>query len=140
MYIRCSTARKFSSGKLFFVVVVAKHPCAAILCVGLCPNICSVPEFSFKFVQAILCAGLCPNIAEGLVNRLTKPAKETQRYAIWHDGKREVHIHPSSINKNCKAFQYPFIVFLEKVCESFGFTFVLYFWSMCLRISDLASY
>ncbi|KAG7649925.1 DEAD/DEAH box helicase domain [Arabidopsis thaliana x Arabidopsis arenosa] len=68
-----------------------------------------------EVVKAILCAGLCPNIAEGLVNRLTKPAKETQRYAVWHDGKREVHIHRNSINKNCKAFQYPFIVFLEKL-------------------------
>ncbi|CAD5315786.1 unnamed protein product [Arabidopsis thaliana] len=68
-----------------------------------------------EVVKAILCAGLCPNIAEGLVNRLTKPAEETQRYAVWHDGKREVHIHRNSINKNCKAFQYPFIVFLEKL-------------------------
>ncbi|XP_010414784.1 PREDICTED: DExH-box ATP-dependent RNA helicase DExH4, chloroplastic isoform X2 [Camelina sativa] len=68
-----------------------------------------------EVVKAILCAGLCPNIAEGLVNRLTKPAKETQRYAVWHDGKREVHIDKTSINKNCKAFQYPFIVFHEMV-------------------------
>lgn len=79
----------------------------------------SAPEFSFQFVQAILCAGLCPNIAEGLVNRLTKPAKETECYAVWHDGKREVHIDRTSINKNCKAFQYPLIVFLEKVTFSF---------------------
>ncbi|KAG7585353.1 Helicase C-terminal [Arabidopsis thaliana x Arabidopsis arenosa] len=68
-----------------------------------------------EVVKAILCAGLCPNIAEGLVNRLTKPAKETECYAVWHDGKREVHIDRTSINKNCKAFQYPLIVFLEKV-------------------------
>ncbi|KAG7588375.1 Helicase superfamily 1/2 ATP-binding domain [Arabidopsis suecica] len=67
-----------------------------------------------EVVKAILCAGLCPNIAEGLVNRLTKPAKETECYAVWHDGKREVHIDRTSINKNCKAFQYPLIVFLEK--------------------------
>lgn len=98
----------------------------------------SVPEFSIQFVQAILCAGLCPNIAEGLVNRLTKPAEETQRYAVWHDGKREVHIHRNSINKNCKAFQYPFIVFLEKVTivltyEAFSFTF----YHMCLRIFQI---
>ncbi|CAE5962521.1 unnamed protein product [Arabidopsis arenosa] len=67
-----------------------------------------------EVVKAILCAGLCPNIAEGLVNRLTKPAKETECYAVWHDGKREVHIDRTSINKNSKAFQYPLIVFLEK--------------------------
>ncbi|EOA34704.1 hypothetical protein CARUB_v10022272mg [Capsella rubella] len=67
-----------------------------------------------EVVKAILCAGLCPNIAEGLVNRLTRPANETQRYAVWHDGKREVHIHRTSINKKCKAFQYPFIAFHDK--------------------------
>ncbi|VVA94125.1 unnamed protein product [Arabis nemorensis] len=66
----------------------------------------------FNMYSAILCAGLCPNIAEGLVNRFTKTEKETQRYSVWHDGRREVHIHETSINKNCKAFQYPF---LEKV-------------------------
>lgn len=40
---------------------------------------------------------------------------------VWYDGKREVHIHPSSVNtlnSNSKAFQYPFLVFLEKVCTS----------------------
>ncbi|KAG5384505.1 hypothetical protein IGI04_035975 [Brassica rapa subsp. trilocularis] len=68
-----------------------------------------------EVVKAVLCVGLCPNIAEGLVNRLAKPEKQTQRYAVWHDGRREVHIHPTSINKTCKAFQYPFLVFLEKV-------------------------
>ncbi|XP_024004322.1 DExH-box ATP-dependent RNA helicase DExH4, chloroplastic [Eutrema salsugineum] len=68
-----------------------------------------------EVVKAISCAGLCPNIAEGLVNRLTKPEKQTQRYAVWHDGRREVHIDHTSINKNCKAFQYPFLVFFEKV-------------------------
>ncbi|CAA7028264.1 unnamed protein product [Microthlaspi erraticum] len=65
--------------------------------------------------EAIICAGLSLNIAEGLVNRLTKPEKQTQRYAVWHDGRREVHIHQTSINKNCKAFQYPFLVFHDKV-------------------------
>ncbi|CAH2047176.1 unnamed protein product, partial [Thlaspi arvense] len=68
-----------------------------------------------EVVKAILCAGLCPNIAEGMVNRLTKPEQQTQRYAVWHDGRREVHIHPNSINKSCKAFQYSFLVFLVKV-------------------------
>lgn len=33
----------------------------------------------------------------------------------WYDGKREVHIHPSSVNSAIKTFQYPFLVFLEKV-------------------------
>jgi len=33
----------------------------------------------------------------------------------WYDGKREVHVHPSSVNGDLKTFQYPFLVFLEKV-------------------------
>jgi ATP-dependent RNA helicase DHX29 len=41
---------------------------------------------------------------------------------VWYDGRREVHIHPSSINGSLKAFQYPFLVFLEKVC-----TFIQWF-------------
>lgn len=59
-------------------------------------------------IQAIICAGLYPNVAkiEG-GNAKGRP--------VWYDGKREVHIHPSSVNSNQKAFQYPFLVFLEKV-------------------------
>ncbi|XP_075476318.1 DExH-box ATP-dependent RNA helicase DExH7, chloroplastic isoform X3 [Primulina tabacum] len=62
----------------------------------------------FVVVKAIICAGLYPNVAkiEGS-NAIGRP--------VWYDGKREVHIHPSSVNRNQKAFQYPFLVFLEKV-------------------------
>ncbi|KAL3843675.1 hypothetical protein ACJIZ3_001078 [Penstemon smallii] len=59
-------------------------------------------------VKAILCAGLYPNVAmieEG----------NTGGRPVWYDGKREVHIHPSSVNSSQKTFQYPFLVFLEKV-------------------------
>ncbi|XAR56314.1 RNA helicase [Bertholletia excelsa] len=74
-------------------------------------------------VKAIICAGLYPNIAAtedgivrtaiGILNQSARPT--TKGRPAWYDGKREVHIHPSSINSNLKAFQYPFIVFLEKV-------------------------
>lgn len=59
-------------------------------------------------MQAILCAGLYPNVA-------MMEGGSTEDRPVWYDGKREVHIHPSSINGNQKAFQYPFLVFLEKV-------------------------
>ncbi|XP_010414781.1 PREDICTED: DExH-box ATP-dependent RNA helicase DExH7, chloroplastic-like [Camelina sativa] len=75
-----------------------------------------------EVIKAILCAGLYPNIAasdkgitETAFNSLTKQGNQTKSYSAWYDGRREVHIHPSSINSNFKAFQYPFIVFLEKV-------------------------
>ncbi|VVA94126.1 unnamed protein product [Arabis nemorensis] len=75
-----------------------------------------------QVVKAILCVGLYPNIAandkgitEAAVNNLTKQGNQTNSYSAWYDGRREVHIHPSSINSNFKAFQYPFLVFLEKV-------------------------
>ncbi|KAL7205791.1 hypothetical protein ACSBR2_018665 [Camellia fascicularis] len=75
-----------------------------------------------SIVKAIICAGLYPNVAAtedgivktvGVLNQSAGPA--TKGRPAWYDGKREVHIHPSSINSNLKAFQYPFIVFLEKV-------------------------
>ncbi|CAN8244837.1 unnamed protein product [Cochlearia groenlandica] len=75
-----------------------------------------------EVIKAILCAGLYPNIAandkgitEAAVNSLTKQGNQTKSYSAWYDGRREVHIHPSSINSNFKSFQYPFLVFLEKV-------------------------
>ncbi|KAK2966090.1 hypothetical protein RJ640_025586 [Escallonia rubra] len=73
-------------------------------------------------VLAIICAGLYPNVAateEGIggtaVNSLKLSGYATKGRPLWYDGKREVHIHPSSINSNLKAFQHPFLVFLEKV-------------------------
>ncbi|KAL1539169.1 RNA helicase [Salvia divinorum] len=59
-------------------------------------------------VRAVLCAGLYPNVAMIEVGN-------TGNRSVWHDGKREVRIHPSSINSSQKKFQYPFLVFLEKV-------------------------
>ncbi|KAI4298953.1 hypothetical protein L6164_032458 [Bauhinia variegata] len=73
-----------------------------------------------SIVKAILCAGLYPNVAaseQGIVaSTLTSlnHSANTGRIA-WYDGRREVYIHPSSINSSTKAFQYPFLVFLEKV-------------------------
>ncbi|KAK0589636.1 hypothetical protein LWI29_016618 [Acer saccharum] len=76
-----------------------------------------------SIVKAILCAGLYPNVAateQGIaavalsnLRKSTNSASKT--YSVWYDGRREVHIHPSSINNSLKAFQHPFLVFLEKV-------------------------
>ncbi|KAL4654864.1 hypothetical protein ACB092_01G411400 [Castanea dentata] len=74
-------------------------------------------------VKAILCAGLYPNVAAteqgiagvalGSLKQSVGPVKQGR--SVWYDGRREVSIHPSSINSNLKAFQYPFLVYLEKV-------------------------
>ncbi|KAL2339337.1 hypothetical protein Fmac_013783 [Flemingia macrophylla] len=76
-----------------------------------------------SILKAILCAGLYPNIAaaeRGIVAAALSSLKQSSSSAnsghtVWFDGRREVHIHPSSINSNSKGFQYPFLVFLEKV-------------------------
>lgn len=74
-------------------------------------------------VKAILCAGLYPNVA-ATIDGIHPPALGNLRHSLkpiskgspaWYDGKREVHIHPSSVNSDLKTFQYPFLVFLEKV-------------------------
>ncbi|XP_042022012.1 DExH-box ATP-dependent RNA helicase DExH7, chloroplastic-like isoform X2 [Salvia splendens] len=59
-------------------------------------------------IRAVLCAGLYPNVAMIEVGN-------TGNRSVWFDGKREVRIHPSSINSSQNKFQYPFLVFLEKV-------------------------
>ncbi|XP_074328241.1 DExH-box ATP-dependent RNA helicase DExH7, chloroplastic isoform X2 [Apium graveolens] len=77
----------------------------------------------FSVVRAILCAGLYPNVAameEGIAvtalgNLKHSVGSSSHGRPVWYDGKREVHIHPSSINGNSRGFQYPFLVFLEKV-------------------------
>ncbi|KAK7292528.1 hypothetical protein RIF29_08310 [Crotalaria pallida] len=74
-------------------------------------------------LKAILCAGLYPNVAAGEQGIVASALSGLKRSfnsantgrAVWFDGRREVHIHPSSVNSNSKAFQYPFLVFLEKV-------------------------
>lgn len=71
-----------------------------------------------------MCAGLYPNVSareEGISATALGNLKQSANVSAksnpaWYDGKREVHIHPSSINSDLKAFQYPFLVFLEKVC------------------------
>ncbi|KAG4378233.1 hypothetical protein AAZX31_17G001000 [Glycine max] len=76
-----------------------------------------------SILKAILCAGLYPNVAageQGIVAAVLSSLKQSSSSAssgrtVWFDGRREVHIHPSSINNNSKGFQYPFLVFLEKV-------------------------
>ncbi|OIT26180.1 PREDICTED: DExH-box ATP-dependent RNA helicase DExH7, chloroplastic-like isoform X1 [Nicotiana attenuata] len=76
-----------------------------------------------SILKAILCAGLYPNVSareEGIATTALGNLKQSAGLSAksnpaWYDGRREVHIHPSSINSNLKDFQYPFIVFLEKV-------------------------
>ncbi|CAH9121887.1 unnamed protein product [Cuscuta epithymum] len=77
----------------------------------------------YLILKAILCAGLYPNVAateDGVATSLLGSIKQytgqkPKSQSMWFDGKREVHIHPSSINSTSKALQYPFLVFLEKV-------------------------
>uniref|UniRef100_A0A2P2MK97 RNA helicase n=2 Tax=Rhizophora mucronata TaxID=61149 RepID=A0A2P2MK97_RHIMU len=74
-------------------------------------------------VKAILCAGLYPNVAateQGIASATLNSIKQSgscdiKSRPIWYDGRREVHVHPSSINSSSKALQHPFLVFLEKV-------------------------
>ncbi|KAK8965822.1 hypothetical protein KSP40_PGU013396 [Platanthera guangdongensis] len=75
-------------------------------------------------IKSILCAGLYPNVAAAIEGTIglppgsnTPPSKimSTADWPLWFDGKREVHIHPSSLNHNIKDPEYPFLVFLEKV-------------------------
>lgn len=78
-------------------------------------------------LQAILCAGLYPNVAAGeqgivataLSSLKRSPSSVNSSRTFWFDGRREVHLHPSSINSNTKVFKHPFLVFLEKVCNVF---------------------
>ncbi|KAJ4833074.1 hypothetical protein Tsubulata_001048 [Turnera subulata] len=80
-----------------------------------------VKTVSEDILQAILCAGLYPNVAateQGIttaLNSLKQSSLPVKGHPVWFDGRREVHIHPSSINSNTKTFQHPFLVFLEKV-------------------------
>uniref|UniRef100_A0A6N2M934 RNA helicase n=1 Tax=Salix viminalis TaxID=40686 RepID=A0A6N2M934_SALVM len=66
---------------------------------------------------------LYPNVAateQGITAAALNGLKQSSRsgkkdHPVWYDGRREVHIHPSSVNCNMKAFPHPFLVFLEKV-------------------------
>eukprot|EP01018_Ginkgo_biloba_P026980 Gb_05411 [translate_table: standard] len=77
-----------------------------------------------SIVKSTLCAGLYPNVAAmeeesikaGHASSLTRraglaPSSRPQ----WYDGRREVFLHPTSINYSTSEFQHPFMVFLEKV-------------------------
>ncbi|WVZ85675.1 hypothetical protein U9M48_032570 [Paspalum notatum var. saurae] len=78
-------------------------------------------------IKSVICAGLYPNVAASLEGvdpgaLSGKPSdilfsKDRPR---WYDGRREVHIHPSSVNHSLKAVQYPFLVFLEKLGKGKG--------------------
>ncbi|XP_015875842.3 DExH-box ATP-dependent RNA helicase DExH7, chloroplastic isoform X1 [Ziziphus jujuba] len=76
-----------------------------------------------SIIKAILCAGLYPNVAateKGIAEVALGTLKQSTGLAskghqVWYDGRREVHIHPSSINSSLKEFRHPFLVFLEKV-------------------------
>ncbi|KAL9448427.1 hypothetical protein AB3S75_015835 [Citrus x aurantiifolia] len=76
-----------------------------------------------SIVKAILCTGLYPNVAAtehgvagAALSNLRKSSNSAAKaHPVWYDGRREVHIHPSSINSQLKSFEHPFLVFLEKV-------------------------
>ncbi|KAJ3675190.1 hypothetical protein LUZ60_004232 [Juncus effusus] len=72
-----------------------------------------------SLLKSVICAGLYPNIAttiEGIEKGILNNKKMSDlKPNFLFDGKREVHIHPSSINHSLKSFQYPFLAFLEKV-------------------------
>ncbi|ONM17402.1 DExH-box ATP-dependent RNA helicase DExH7, chloroplastic isoform X2 [Zea mays] len=74
-------------------------------------------------IKSVMCAGLYPNVAASLEGvdpgalggRKPSDVLFSKDRPRWYDGRREVHIHPSSVNHSLKAVQYPFLVFLEKV-------------------------
>ncbi|KAJ4756658.1 ATP-dependent RNA helicase [Rhynchospora pubera] len=70
-------------------------------------------------IKSVICAGLYPNVAATIegVEKGALSGRKTSDFGpnFLFDGRREVHIHPSSINHSLKSFQYPFLVFLEKV-------------------------
>ncbi|RLM75014.1 ATP-dependent RNA helicase DHX36 [Panicum miliaceum] len=74
-------------------------------------------------IKSVICAGLYPNVAASLEGvdpgalggRKPSDILFSKDRPRWYDGRREVHIHPSSVNHSLKAVQYPFLVFLEKV-------------------------
>ncbi|KAJ3700380.1 hypothetical protein LUZ61_004085 [Rhynchospora tenuis] len=70
-------------------------------------------------IKSVICAGLYPNVAarrEGIEKGALSGRKASVfGHNFLFDGRREVHIHPLSINHSLKSFQYPFLVFLEKV-------------------------
>ncbi|PNY17245.1 ATP-dependent RNA helicase dhx29-like protein [Trifolium pratense] len=78
-----------------------------------------------SILKAILCAGLYPNVAAGeqgivaaaLSSLKRSPSSANSSRTVWFDGRREVHLHPSSINSNTNVFKYPFLVFLEKCVQ-----------------------
>ncbi|KAG2566262.1 hypothetical protein PVAP13_7NG205600 [Panicum virgatum] len=74
-------------------------------------------------IKSVICAGLYPNVAASLEGvdpgalggRKPSDILFSKDRPRWYDGRREVHIHPSSVNHSLKAVRYPFLVFLEKV-------------------------
>ncbi|KAL3698119.1 hypothetical protein R1sor_012195 [Riccia sorocarpa] len=75
-------------------------------------------------IKAALCAGLYPNVAAmeeesvraGHASALSRRAGlSSGARPRWKDGRREVFIHPTSINHNVVEFRQPFLVYHEKV-------------------------
>ncbi|KAJ7562998.1 hypothetical protein O6H91_03G092300 [Diphasiastrum complanatum] len=75
-------------------------------------------------IKAALCAGLYPNVAamdeksvvEGHASAGSRRAGlSSLQKPRWSDGRREVFIHPSSVNADVLEFWHPFLVFHEKV-------------------------
>lgn len=75
-------------------------------------------------IKSILCAGLYPNVASiddnpTKVGHADGPSRHVglapSNRPRWSDGRREVFIHPTSINSRTSEFRHSFMVFLDKV-------------------------
>lgn len=75
-------------------------------------------------IQASICAGLYPNVAAmskdsiqaGHASALSRRAGlSPDQRPQWSDGRREVFIHPTSVNHMVSEYRQPFLVFHEKV-------------------------
>jgi ATP-dependent RNA helicase DHX29 len=75
-------------------------------------------------IQAVIGAGLYPNVGAmeeesvraGHASALSRRAGlASGQRPHWSDGRREVFIHPSSVNHLVTEFRHPFLVFHEKV-------------------------
>uniref|UniRef100_A0A7I4CTE9 RNA helicase n=1 Tax=Physcomitrium patens TaxID=3218 RepID=A0A7I4CTE9_PHYPA len=75
-------------------------------------------------VKAAICAGLYPNVAAMSKDSIQAghASAQSRRAGLspdqrpqWSDGRREVFIHPTSVNHMVSEFRQPFLVFHEKV-------------------------
>ncbi|CAM6062960.1 unnamed protein product [Sphagnum tenellum] len=85
---------------------------------------CNINSLHAPIVKAVIGAGLYPNVGAmeeesvraGHASALGRRAGlASGQRPHWSDGRREVFIHPSSVNHLVTEFRHPFLVFHEKV-------------------------